>query len=93
MVKWNLTKLTYNECAVSCISGQQFLTLARLRLLCSWTLQHDVRSSYHGSNSALFSEFFLSLPTFYLFVLFFLHFTDLVSVMDAGSWLLCGDFK
>ena len=57
-VKCNLTKLTNNECAVSCISGQVFLSLAVLRLLCSRTLQRGVRSLYHGGISVLFSEFF-----------------------------------
>ena len=41
-VKCNLTKLTNNECAVSCFSGQRFPALARLGFLCSWALQQLV---------------------------------------------------
>ena len=57
-VKRNLTKLTNNKCAVSWFSGQRFLALARLRSLCSWTLQCGVRSSYHGDISVMLSKLY-----------------------------------
>ena len=70
-----------------------FWNLARLGFLSSWTLQRGVRSSHHGGISALFSEFFPSLPPFLfvIYFIFFLYSTDLVSVMSARAWGLMAD--